>query len=157
MNTTNDTQFNMTPCVGRCSTVYGDPICRGCKRFMTEVSFWNQLSLHDRKKVWLRLDQLAIRIIPQLVSIFDQKLLAEFLESQNIRYPKHLSPESWALHCIENFPGNLDTLHQAGLCLQTGSAILSIKALRLSVQKGLYTLSLAERERQQQLPRPAST
>ncbi|MCF8976542.1 DUF1289 domain-containing protein, partial [Pseudomonas edaphica] len=26
-----------TPCVGLCSTVYGDLVCRGCKRFHHEV------------------------------------------------------------------------------------------------------------------------
>lgn len=30
-----------TPCVGLCSTVYGDLVCRGCKRFHHEVIHWN--------------------------------------------------------------------------------------------------------------------
>ena len=30
-----------TPCVGLCSTVYGDLVCRGCKRFHHEVIQWN--------------------------------------------------------------------------------------------------------------------
>jgi hypothetical protein len=29
-----------TPCVGLCSTVYGDLVCRGCKRFHHEVINW---------------------------------------------------------------------------------------------------------------------
>ncbi|MCA4075779.1 DUF1289 domain-containing protein, partial [Pseudomonas kurunegalensis] len=29
-----------TPCVGLCSTVYGDTVCRGCKRFHHEVINW---------------------------------------------------------------------------------------------------------------------
>lgn len=30
-----------TPCIGLCSTVYGDLVCRGCKRFHHEVIQWN--------------------------------------------------------------------------------------------------------------------
>ncbi|MEO1955257.1 MAG: DUF1289 domain-containing protein, partial [Gammaproteobacteria bacterium] len=30
-----------TPCIGVCSTVFGDEVCRGCKRFQNEVIEWN--------------------------------------------------------------------------------------------------------------------
>ena len=36
-----------TPCIGICSTVYGDEVCRGCKRTFTEVIDWNNLSEED--------------------------------------------------------------------------------------------------------------
>ena len=33
-----------TPCIGVCSTVFGDDVCRGCKRFQHEVIQWNSYS-----------------------------------------------------------------------------------------------------------------
>ncbi len=154
---TTEQQFNMPPCVGRCSTVYGDPICRGCKRFMSEVLFWNQLSLKQRKNIWLRLDQLAIRIMPQFVIIFDSEMLVHFLKTQGIRFPKHLSQESWALHCIENWPKDLDRLHHAGISLIQNSPIQNIKQLQINIQKNIYALSLAEKERHLQIPQTTVT
>lgn len=146
-------EFNTTPCVGRCSTVYGDPICRGCKRFITEVSLWNQLPFEQRQTVWLRLEQLAIRIIPQYLIILDANLLKAFLQAHAIRYPMHLTQESWALHCLENFPTTIDQLHQAGLRLAPQSEpVTTMKELKLRVQKRLYQLSLAEQTRHYQIP-----
>ncbi|MEM9624509.1 MAG: DUF1289 domain-containing protein, partial [Pseudomonadota bacterium] len=34
-----------TPCVGICSTTYGDLVCRGCKRFAHEIVQWNAYDL----------------------------------------------------------------------------------------------------------------
>ena len=31
-----------TPCLGICSTTYGDDVCKGCKRFVHEVISWNK-------------------------------------------------------------------------------------------------------------------
>lgn len=33
-----------SPCIGTCSTTYGDDMCRGCGRFRGEVSTWNGLT-----------------------------------------------------------------------------------------------------------------
>jgi predicted Fe-S protein YdhL (DUF1289 family) len=50
-----------TPCVGLCSTVYGDLVCRGCKRFHHEVIHWNGYDEEKKRAVWLRLEQLLCR------------------------------------------------------------------------------------------------
>ena len=46
-----------TPCVGLCSTVYGDLVCRGCKRYHHEVIQWNGYNAEEKQAVWLRLEQ----------------------------------------------------------------------------------------------------
>ena len=33
------------PCIGVCSTTYGDDICKGCKRFRHEVSSWTNTQM----------------------------------------------------------------------------------------------------------------
>ncbi|WP_366536212.1 DUF1289 domain-containing protein, partial [Acinetobacter baumannii] len=32
--------LSLTPCAGRCSTVFGDQVCRGCRRFNHEPRNW---------------------------------------------------------------------------------------------------------------------
>ena len=38
-----------TPCVGICSTTYGDDVCRGCKRFIHEVINWNSFNPEEKE------------------------------------------------------------------------------------------------------------
>lgn len=38
-----------SPCIGLCSTTYGDAVCRGCKRTAEEVRDWN--SYDDERKI----------------------------------------------------------------------------------------------------------
>jgi len=52
-----------TPCVGLCSTVYGDTVCRGCKRFHHEVINWNGYDDAQKRAVWLRLEQLLVQVM----------------------------------------------------------------------------------------------
>lgn len=75
----------LTPCVGRCSTVFGDSVCRGCRRFSHEVIDWNRYTLAQRDFIWLRLDQQLDQIILPLVGSYDATQLAAFLASRHVR------------------------------------------------------------------------
>lgn len=48
----------MTPCVGLCSTTYGDLVCRGCKRFIHEIVGWNSFTEAQKALVIKRLNGL---------------------------------------------------------------------------------------------------
>ena len=52
-----------TPCVGICSTTYGDEVCRGCKRFYFEVINWNKYDEDEKDAIWTRLESLKTQII----------------------------------------------------------------------------------------------
>ena len=75
----------LTPCVGRCSTVFGDSVCRGCRRFSHEVIDWNRYTSVQRDFIWLRLDQQLDQIILPLVAVQDPIVLSAFLASRHIR------------------------------------------------------------------------
>ena len=38
-----------TPCLGICSTTFGDEVCKGCKRFSHEIVSWTKYSLEERE------------------------------------------------------------------------------------------------------------
>jgi len=89
-----------TPCVGLCSTVYGDTVCRGCKRFHHEVIHWNGYGEEEKRAVWLRLEQLLSQVMASKVEIFDPARLREQLEQRKIRFVPHQSEYCWAYQLI---------------------------------------------------------
>ena len=66
-----------TPCVGVCSTTYGDLVCRGCKRYAHEIVGWNGYSEDQRDRVWDRLNSLlADSVRAHLLVVDENKLRA---------------------------------------------------------------------------------
>lgn len=44
-----------SPCIGQCSTTYGDDICKGCGRTFIEVINWIIFDDAEKAAVWERL------------------------------------------------------------------------------------------------------
>lgn len=65
-----------TPCVGICSTTYGDLVCFGCKRFSHEIIGWNSYDLAQREQVELRLATLVAGSLNQQLVILDRAVCA---------------------------------------------------------------------------------
>ena len=65
-----------TPCVGLCSTVYGDLVCRGCKRFHHEVVNWNLYGDEQKYAVWRRLEILLVQVMAAKLEVFDPRTAA---------------------------------------------------------------------------------
>ena len=64
-----------TPCIGICSTTYGDLVCRGCKRFAHEIVGWNSYDDRQRELVWQRLHRLLAQSVQASLRIVDQERL----------------------------------------------------------------------------------
>ena len=75
-----------TPCVGLCSTVFGDSVCRGCMRFVHEVIDWNKYNPEQKQIIWQRLDEHLRVILPQFVKIYDPRKIVVHLQQQHIIY-----------------------------------------------------------------------
>ena len=75
-----------TPCVGLCSTVFGDTVCRGCMRFVHEVIDWNKYNPEQKQIIWQRLDEHLRIILPQFVKIYDPRKIVTHLQQQHIIY-----------------------------------------------------------------------
>ena len=58
---------NRTPCVGICSTTYGDLVCRGCKRFSHEIVQWNGYDKDQQGLIWERLTNLRNEVLAHLL------------------------------------------------------------------------------------------
>lgn len=68
-------RLRRTPCIGVCSTTYGDLVCRGCKRFAHEVVGWNGFVDAQRHVVWMRLNRLLAESVRAYVTVVDEQRL----------------------------------------------------------------------------------
>lgn len=73
-----------TPCAGRCSTTYGDLVCRGCKRFAHEIVAWNRYDDLTKDAVWQRLLVLRDQVVQGRIEVVDRRLLEAQLGQHRI-------------------------------------------------------------------------
>ena len=73
-----------TPCVGICSTTYGDLVCRGCKRFAHEITEWNRYDDDQRTQIWDRLAHLREQVVAQIVEVRDRAALHDYAEHRGL-------------------------------------------------------------------------
>ncbi len=84
-----------TPCVGICSTTFGDTVCRGCRRYLHEVIDWNRYSDAQKRLIWQRLDALLEQVLPLSFRIDNAELLRAQLTQHRIPFREHGSPWTW--------------------------------------------------------------
>ena len=84
-----------TPCLGICTTTFGDEVCKGCKRFAHEIISWPKYSENEREIINGRLEQFKIKILQNRFKIFDSELLASNLEEKAINFNHSLEPLTW--------------------------------------------------------------
>ena len=68
-----------TPCVGICSTTYGDLVCRGCKRFAHEIVQWNGYDDVQQDAVRDRLQRVRDEVLALLLVCHDEGRLQSAL------------------------------------------------------------------------------
>ena len=74
-----------SPCIGLCSTTYGDKICRGCTRFMYEIVHWNQYDSSEKAAVWKRINSAITQVLSPQILFVDKIKLKEILGQKKIR------------------------------------------------------------------------
>ena len=58
-----DKLIKRTPCIGICSTTYGDDTCRGCRRYREEITSWIKYSDSEKNIVNRRLEKFKITVL----------------------------------------------------------------------------------------------
>ncbi|MDB6048856.1 MAG: protein of unknown function, family [Pseudomonas sp.] len=136
-----------TPCVGLCSTVYGDLVCRGCKRFHHEVINWNGYNEEEKRAVWLRLEQLLVQVMAGKLQVFDAGKLRQQLEQRKIRFVPHQSVYCWAYQLIARGARVITQLDAYGVVLMPEFRGWSLPDLRDVIDREFFLLSEAHYER----------
>jgi len=130
-----------TPCIGICSTTYGDEVCRGCKRFSYEIINWNSFSPEEKEAIWKRLEKLKTQIMSSRVKIFDSKLMNEGIKKYRLRVKDDLNDSSKAFEIIKQVSESFEDLMDFGIELFNREK--SLKDLKDDIEIELYTLSKA--------------
>lgn len=139
-----------TPCVGICSTTYGDLVCRGCKRFAHEIVQWNGYAEEQREEIRLRLRALSLGALQRYLSVVDPLQLKKYLALQDSD-PSGLGPDEPELlraYAVLRAQPELDAA-ELGLELHMGFAnqgLTGRQALVTAVEAEFYARAEAQYE-----------
>ena len=136
-----------TPCIGLCSTVFGDSVCRGCKRFHHEVINWNGYSDEEKQSVWTRLEMLLVQVMAAKLEVFDEALLLKQLQQRQIRFLPQQSPYCWAYQLLARGARVITQLEAYGIVLLPEFRDWELPDLRDAIDREFFLLSEAHFER----------
>ena len=133
-----------TPCLGICSTTYGDDVCKGCKRFVHEIINWPKYSMDERAIVNDRLEEFKLLILKERFKVVDKDLFALKLKENAINYNNSLDPLTWIFDLLRaSGSQNLD-LAQFGI---TSLQNFDFKTVKDELNNEMLELSKAHHER----------
>ncbi len=136
-----------TPCVGLCSTVFGDTVCRGCKRFHHEIVNWNLYEDQEKQAVWRRLEVLLSQVMQAKLEVFDAERLRLQLEQRQVRFVLEQSPYCWAYQLIARASRMINRLDAYGIALLPEFREWELPVLREAIEREFFLLSEAHYER----------
>lgn len=142
-----------TPCIGICSTTsFGDPVCRGCKRYLFEVINWNSYGEFEKAAVLKRLEKLEVQILDSKLQIVDEARLIEGMRKLGLSFDESLSPLCWVHNLLAKCHPQIPSLAAVGLMAMPEFASLTVSAFSKLVDEELLTLSAAHNDRYNNYP-----
>ena len=141
-----------TPCIGVCSTTFGDTVCRGCKRFLHEIVDWNRYSDAQKMLVWQRLDLLLCTVVGNYLDVVDAARLSEQLAFQNIRQQPQLSPPGWVPELLKAAGQRVLPWEDFGLRYSSPETGLTPRQLYDRISAEVYALAEAHYDRNHRRP-----
>ena len=130
---------SLTPCAGRCSTVFGDAVCRGCRRFNHEVIQWNTYNEAQRLAVWKRLDAQLDQILVPMLPHANVQHIEGFIHSKRIRVLDNASRGRKFYHALKICEKNKNLAHDSGLGIHSDQ----VKPLWTEFERRVLALATA--------------
>jgi len=145
-----------TPCIGICSTTYGDLVCRGCKRFAHEIVGWNGYAWDQRSVVWARLLELRAGATRQFIEVCAPDLLGIGNIALGFGEPFDNDPYLAAYEALRQLAGERIALAEVearlGIQVIGGAGSAAVEDLLLRIDQEFYHRSLAQYERSFRTP-----
>ncbi|EJP72264.1 MAG: Fe-S protein [SAR86 cluster bacterium SAR86A] len=133
-----------TPCLGICSTTFGDEVCKGCKRFAHEIVSWTKYSQGEREIVNDRLEKFKIQILQHRFAITDKNLFESMLEEKAINFNHSLDPLTWIFDLFRAAGSQTFDISNFGI---KSLVQFNPKTIRDEINNELLELSEAHHER----------
>ena len=132
-----------TPCIGICSTTFGDDVCKGCKRFSHEITNWGKFSTDERAVVNSRLEQFKTTILEEKFSISDSELFESKMNEFSINFNSSLDPITWIFDLLRASSNKDLNLNDFGVEISPAFLDLSLIELRDLINQEMLQLSEA--------------
>ena len=132
-----------TPCIGICSTTFGDDVCKGCKRFSHEITNWGKFSSDERVVVNSRLEQFKITILEEKFIISDSNLFESKMNEFSINFNSSLDPITWVFDLLRASSHEDLDLSEFGIEILPKFSNLSLLELRDLINQEMLQLSEA--------------
>ena len=132
-----------TPCIGICSTTFGDDVCKGCKRFSHEITNWGKFSSDERAVVNSRLEQFKITILEEKFIISDSNLFESKMNEFSINFNSSLDPVTWVFDLLRASSNEDLNLNDFGIEILPQFSELSLLELRDLINQEMLQLSEA--------------
>ena len=133
-----------TPCLGICTTTFGDEVCKGCKRFAHEIVGWTKYSEGEREIVNDRLEKFKIQILQHRFAITDKNLFESMLEEKAINFNHSLDPLTWIFDLFRAAGSQTFDISNFGI---KSLVQFNPKTIRDEINNELLELSEAHHER----------
>ena len=135
-----------TPCIGICSTVFGDEVCRGCKRFQHEIIQWNGYDDVAKRSVLNRLELLKVQIMESKIRITDEGLLMTKLLEFKIKFEEDNNSLCWVFDLLRSGSQSIVSPTDFGFELIDNS-VSNLSELKKVMEEELFKLSEAHYQR----------
>ena len=132
-----------TPCIGICSTTFGDDVCKGCKRFSHEITNWGKFSTDERAVVNSRLEQFKITILEEKFTISDSELFESKMNEFSINFNSSLEPITWIFDLLRASSNKDLNVNDFGVEILPAFSDLSLLELRDLINQEMLQLSEA--------------
>ena len=132
-----------TPCIGICSTTFGDDVCKGCKRFSHEITNWGKFSTDERAVVNSRLEQFKITILEEKFTISDSNLFESKMNEFSINFNSSLEPITWIFDLLRASSNKDLNVNDFGVEILPAFSDLSLIELRDLINQEMLQLSEA--------------
>ena len=142
-----DKLIKRTPCIGVCSTTYGDDICRGCRRFRHEITSWINYSDSEKNIINRRLEKFKVTVLEEKFLVADIDKFKVALNQSKIRFNQDLEAICWVFDLFRSLNTEDLNLKDFGLAIQKEFANIPLPQLKEDVNKEFYELSLAHYQR----------
>ena len=132
-----------TPCIGICSTTFGDDVCKGCKRFSYEITNWGKFSTDERTVVNSRLEQFKITILEEKFIVSDSNLFETKMNEFSLNFNSSLNPITWVFDLLRASSHEDLDLSEFGIEILPKFSNLSLLELRDLINQEMLQLSEA--------------
>ena len=132
-----------TPCIGICSTTFGDDVCKGCKRFSHEITNWGKFSTDERAVVNSRLEQFKTTILEEKFTISDSELFESKMNEFSINFNSSLDPITWIFDLLRASSNKDLNVNDFGVEILPAFSDLSLLELRDLINQEMLQLSEA--------------